>query len=179
MSRVLRKNKVAPTSIPEYPWDRQPEEPDRSWVAFVRYRGMGPGSRALARVRKQIGQKDRALEVMSARWDWVARCSAYDIWVDKQAQQAEVAAVKDMRKRHIQMAMSLQGAAALALNKIITAERNGQDLVLRPNEVKELAELGLRIERLNRGEPESTSEVKISDGYAAAIASALRRAKPE
>ena len=53
----------------------------------------------------------------------------------------------------------MQGVAALALNKIgaaekaLTADGKPGPLTLKPNEVKELADIGSRLERLARGEP--------------------------
>ena len=112
----------------------------------------------------------------STDWHWVERSHAFDAWRDKEAQKADIAEIQAMRKRHINMAMSLQGTAATALQKILRAEQQPQrdaagnvimgadgkpvlgPLTLKPSEVRDLAELGMKIERLNRGEPETISE---------------------
>lgn len=168
-----------PFVAPEHPWDRQPGENDRAWAAFVKYRDDGI-ERSQARVAKHFGKSIENYGMLSTRWDWVARVSAYEAWRDRQLRMAEIEEAKAMRRRHIEFAMSFQGAAALALNKIIAAEQkplrdaNGQvvygedgkplpgPLTLKPSEVKELADLGLRIERLNRGEPGEIEDVRIS-----------------
>lgn len=152
---------------PEHPWDRQPGETDHAWPTFVAYRDQPPGERSLAKLAQRFDKSRQFLGQWSSKWEWVARCHAYDAWRDRQARAAEAAAVKAMRERHIQMAMSFQGAAALALNKIIAAEKTlGPDgkpgpLTLKPSEVKDLAELGVKLERLNRGEPEAIVEERV------------------
>ena len=163
MGKRLKKRRVAQPVQPEHPWERQPEETDSAWGAFAAYRDLGPNERSLAKTGLKIGKPRRNLEAWCSAWDWVARCAAYDSWLDRQGKLIELAEVRDMRKRHVQMAMSLQGAAALALNKIIAAERSQVKqadgtmapgpLTLKPNEVKELADLGTKLERLTRGEP--------------------------
>lgn len=171
MGKPLKKRKVVEPQRPEHPWERQPGESDTAWVAFAAYRDMGPNDRSHAKLAAKFGKHRQNFVRWSAQWDWVARCAAYDSWVDKQAKVVEIEAIKDMRKRHVQMAMTLQGAAALALNKIIAAERqvvtnpdgttSPAPLTLKPSEVKELAELGTKLERLTRGEPGEIEVAKI------------------
>lgn len=155
------KHIVVKDRTPESAWERQVGETGLCWEAFRTYRDMPPGERTLLKLVPIFGKCRTNFQRWSSEWDWMARCQAYDSWKDRQVRLAEIAAVRDMKTRHIQMAMSLQGAAALALNKIIAAERAGTQLTLKPNEVKELAELGLKIERLNRGEPSEIEVAKI------------------
>lgn len=163
-----RRGKIAgPSEPPEFPWERQPGETDSAWAAFVVYRDDGPGERSLAKLGRKFGKNKENFERWSSTWDWVARVRAYDVFLDRKKREKDLAEVEAMRVRHIDFAMTLQGAAALALNKIVAAERakdeKGQPLpvILSPHEVKELAELGLKVERLNRGEPESIVEDRI------------------
>lgn len=161
VTKENRRNKKMPGVPPEHPWERQPTETDMAWEAFVVYRNLGPTKRSQVETAKVLSKHPGTLTPWSAEHQWVLRAHAYDQWVDRQNLMAEAEARKEMRKRHIQMAMSLQGAAALALNKIIKAEQQGEQLTLKPGEMKELAELGLKIERLNRGEPDSITEQKV------------------
>ncbi|HSC14600.1 MAG TPA: hypothetical protein VLI71_05750 [Gammaproteobacteria bacterium] len=157
---VSRKKRMkVPPVQPEHPWERQPEETDSGWAGFVAYRDLGPNERSLAKAALKIGKQKRNLEAWCTAWDWVARCAAFDAWTDRQAKLAELEGVREMKKRQIAMGQAFQGVAALALNKIGAAEKSvGPDgkpgpLTLKPNEVKELAELGAKLERLARGEP--------------------------
>ena len=160
MGRPLKKRKVVEhRTPPEYPWERQLEETDKAFAAFVEYRDMPPGHRALEKLAQKHGTLRVNFERWSVAWDWRARVAEYDIWRDRQGREAALQEIKEMNKRHVNMAMSFQGAAALALQKIIKAEQQNTTSTLRPNEVAALADLGARLERLSRGEPESTSQM--------------------
>lgn len=162
--RRRKRRELLPPS--EHAWERQPTEPKRAWLSFVVYRDLDPAARSIVAASKVLKRGTNQISGYSAEWDWVARCAAYDAWKDRQVKLAEVEEIKAMKRRHVQMAMSLQGAAALALNKIIEAERAiGPDgrpgpLTLKPNEVKELADLGVKLERLSRGEPDAIEEIR-------------------
>ncbi len=155
MSIRGKKRDIAKLAPPDNAWERQPDEPDGAWEAFVIYRDMGPGHRAIRKTAAQLSKNETTMYEWSQRWDWVARCRAFDGYVDRQRVEAEISAVRDMRRRHIEMSMAVQGAAALALNKIIAAEKEKKDLGLKPSEVRDFIDLGLKIERINRGEPEA------------------------
>lgn len=137
-------------------WERQADEPPQAFAAFVAFRDIDPEDRTLAELTRRRGRRSYEQYFrMSKRHDWQARVDAYDLWVDRQRRLADVAAIRKMRERHVQLAMSLQGAGALALNKLIEAERNTPGRVLKPRELAELIELGTKLERISRGEPES------------------------
>ena len=160
----------------EYPWERLPTESDLPWQAFVEYRDLGYAKRGLKPVAQKLEKGVQLLAKWSTQYQWTERVHAYDSWLDRKKVEADVAAIQEMRKRHIEMALGLQGAAALALNKIVTAERSkGEDgkpgpLTLKPSEVTAMAELGVKLERLNRGEPETISaqQVTVTPSSAAA-----------
>jgi len=162
---VKSKKRKVPEALapPEHPWERQTHqrEPDAAFGGFVTYRDMGADHRSLAKVAAKLGKSTALAERWSHVWDWVVRVRAYDAWLDRETKRAEIGEVLEMRRRHIQLAMSFQGAAALALNKIIKAEKNGEQLTLKPSEVKELAELGVKIERLNRELPSDVTEQRV------------------
>jgi hypothetical protein len=171
------RNKPGPE--PEHPWERRSIESEEAWAAFVRYRDLPSGVRTLQQVATTLKKTLQIIGRWSSRYQWVERCRAWDAFVDKKKREAEIDAVMDMRKRHIETSMALQGAGALALQKIIASERapqigsDGQPLrgpdgkillaplVLKPSEARDLIELGMRIERINRGEPEAIVEERV------------------
>lgn len=165
-------------ATPEHPWERQIEETDSAWAGFVVYRDLGPAERSAAKAAKNSGKNHRLFEEWCQKWDWVARCHAFDAFMDRKKREADIAAIEEMRKRHIDFSMALQGTSALALNKIMALEKaplrdhkgkivvdeKGKPvlgpLTLKPSEVRDLAELGVKLERLNRGEPDSIQQQK-------------------
>lgn len=166
---AISTEEVAKRSLlePEHAWERQPGEPDTAWVAFVQYRDLGPSERSLARLAQATNKKRELYGGWCGKWNWVARCAAYDSWVDRQSKLAEIEAIREMKRRHVQIALTLQGAGALALNKIVAAEKamgaDGQPgpLTLKPAEAMGLVDLGAKLERLSRGEPDSIEVARI------------------
>lgn len=147
------RHRIAEGGEAKHSWDRHPREGNYAWSAFVTYRDLGPQNRSYRRVAEIHGKTEGTIAQFAHRWDWRRRIIEFDRWVDEKSQIAEVEAVKEMRARHIKIAMSLQGAGAIALNKLIESERSGKTRVLKPTELREMIDLGVKLERLNRGEP--------------------------
>ncbi len=70
---------------PPHPWDRQPDEGDRAWRAFMLYRGMEPGTRTQRAVLAAFepdathsAPTKAKIRHWSVKWQWVDRCKAYD-----------------------------------------------------------------------------------------------------
>lgn len=167
--------KRKPRPEPEHSWERQPEEGSKAFDAFVIYRNAGP-HRSQLKVSAEQGVNRNLVNRWSVEHDWVTRAEDYDDHLDKLAREAAEAEVVEMRKRHAQLGMSLMGAAALELNKLIEEARelllgpDGRPVLdakgnpklgkrkLKPRDIKELADVGARIERLARGEPTEISK---------------------
>lgn len=159
--RKPRKPRKKP--MPSVPWNRRPAETNPAWLAFTTYRDMGP-ARTTAKVRTEIGRKpsyQRQLETWSSRHEWVARCEAFDAEMDRIAIEEHRKGIKDMVRRHLGLASSLQAAGALGLQSLIAkvkAAKPDEDILLSPNEIKGLVDLGTKLERQTRGEPEQIVE---------------------
>jgi len=128
------------------PWQRQEGETDPAWSAFVLYRDE-PDFRSCAKVAEAL--KSETLPVIDwyMNHDWAVRAEAYDRWRTEQR-----TAGSSMDDRHQQMARALQGAAALALNKIVALEKaDGTPAQLDAKDIKALVEIGTRLERSVQG----------------------------
>lgn len=165
---MSRRPKTSYIDEPEHPWERQPGETDSAWQGFVTYRDKKPGQRSLESVGKCLGKTRQALEPWSSRWNWVARCAAYDAWVDRQTKLAEIEAIREMKRRHVQLGRDLQEAAALGLKRLISAQKALEGTEdpeasspLNAKGIRELAELGAKLERLSLGEPDAIEVARI------------------
>ena len=77
-----------------------------------------------------------------------------------------------MKRRQTQLGMALQGAAGLALQKLLAEEKavtknpdgtfSPARRVLKPAELHALADLGSKLERLNRDQPDTIQEQRQS-----------------
>lgn len=151
-------------------WERQPNETDRSWEMFKIYRDMGP-SRTQAHLSKVKKMNKNSVASFSARWGWRERAAAYDAHIDRIEKEAEIKArreaAKEMTERHLKISTHLQRLVQVELLRWLKrtgADAPNPDLSRRPtlstSQLQGLLEYGVRLERLNRDEPESIVETR-------------------
>lgn len=188
------KRKVDP---PEHSWERQPGESARAFSAFAAYRDLGPRHRSHVKTGQNVSINTTTLAGWSTKYEWVRRCDEYDAFLDRERRDAELEAMKDMTRRHIDIGRALVSAGAVELRKLleevqtIQIAADGRPVVdakgnaklvgrkLRPKEIRELTELGTKIERLARGEPteHTKSDTTVRHTYADLMRRALERSQ--
>lgn len=154
-------------------WDRQPIESDVAWLGFVTYRDMGLG-RTIARATETLGKKPgyaKTMEAWSRNYAWRQRVEAYDSHLDQQRREAIVEEkrqeAKDMVRRHLSFSNTMQRLVSVELTRWINkvgANLDKPDLdkdpELSPEQLQKLLDQAVKLERLNRGEPESVTETR-------------------
>lgn len=89
-----------PTNPKSKPYDRQPNETDKSWAAFCIYRDMGR-DRTLLKVSKELGHSAGIIvQKWSMKYAWVNRCSAFD---DDELEKESIMLQKERLNRRLQM----------------------------------------------------------------------------
>jgi hypothetical protein len=160
MTAKKKKKKPAAIPVPEFAWDRQPDESDPAWAAFNEYRSMG-GMRSLAKVGQKLGKSTTLLERWSVRHSWPARSREWDIEAEKRSRDAEVNALKEMRKRQIDLAMGGQALIGIEITKHLAAARaNPNTPTLSIDQCHRLGDWVTKLERQNRGEPDTIQELR-------------------
>ena len=82
------------------PYDRQPNETDKSWAAFCMYRDMGR-DRTLLKVSKELGHSAGIIvQKWSMKHAWVERCRVFD---DEELERESIALQKLRLSRRLQM----------------------------------------------------------------------------
>ena len=84
-------------------WDRTPDETAPAWQAFQMYRDMGI-QRSQQAVSKQLGKSRALMSRWAVRHRWVDRAAAYEHHLDLERQAEAEQAVRDMARRHAQIA---------------------------------------------------------------------------
>lgn len=145
------------------PWERQAEETLSAFEAFVIFRDMP--TRSAAGVAVILGRNERSVKKQAVEHNWDGRALAWDNELDRRIQSAEVQALQEMRRRQIQVAVGMQTAAALELQALVRQveqrEANAKAAgvtrapLLGVRELVRLIEAGAKLERVNRGEPDS------------------------
>lgn len=182
------------------PWDPHPKENIQWWRWFVIYRDMQP-KRSLAKTARIAGKSSAWIEKLSTQWGWAERCQAWDaqmaLHVSRMLDGMQADAVEAMRKRHINLGMGMQTAAAKELqawvHKIDAAEAKAKEAaiaegrdptkayhepVLTIGELIRLANEGTGLERINRGEPTEVTRVEVDEnGLDRLTAEELRQLK--
>jgi hypothetical protein len=133
--------------------------------------------RTLAKTTKIVGENkgpsyQSQVEAWSRKHDWRRRCEAWDRYRDQQLQKAEIEerqqAARDMVRRHLGLSAKLQTLAEVELDRWLTALASDDDPeasskkapTLSPKHIQDLLDYSLKLERLNRGEPESITETR-------------------
>lgn len=153
------------------PWERQPGETEASYNYFKCFLQLG-ANRTHEMLAREINISTSQIRKISARWNWVERCSKHGdemsrVWYEEQKK-----AIKDMAKRHVQQSMMYQRALTLPVEELMKREKNpshekfakiDQDKLFR------LVAAGadafckvVTVERISRGEPGEISNVNES-----------------
>jgi hypothetical protein len=153
-------------------YERQPGEPDKAWKAFTIYRNLG-FDRSLSKTAKeyqqiteskaQIESVEYTVQKMSAQYHWVSRSAEWDNYLDKVQRRTKVLEIEEMKQRHLKLALSMQGLGSIELKKWlekVRASENQKTVELSTSDIRALVELGIRLERLNRDEPESVTKTE-------------------
>lgn len=159
-----RRRKLPAIPEPEHPWERQLNETDVAFAAFVTYRDYERTtgeSRSLAKVKQRLGKSKQLMERWSSRHNWLARVGAWDGHLDAlRASAAEAQARKDgdtLMAETLTMRKSVSIPIAAVLRRLqanpeVIDTMSIKDLIeLIPALAKALATIGT-FERLQRGE---------------------------
>lgn len=123
------------------PWDRQPDETDKSYSAFQMYltlpqKGGAGTKRSLATVAKMLNQSaNGTCENWSAKYNWISRCAAYDLYMATAMVSIEETTLKSFQQNTIlkmgeQLAV-LNEIIDVELNKYRETQRRGEDTSLK------------------------------------------------
>lgn len=156
-----------------HPWDRLPGESARAYRAFCVYRDLGP-KRSVLKAIQAAGENVDSVgrwETWCTQFRWVERAAAYDEWLDRQQREAREEVLRDMARRHAELAM-------LLLERVRARVEAMKPEELDPGEVARWLEVAARLERLSRGAPTSQErhEVQLGPSWAE-LAEALLRAE--
>lgn len=144
------------------PWERQDNESSPAFEAFALYRDTHP--RSLRKVSEMLKKSKSLIGGWSKTYTWGERCRQWDNELDAVSQQTQIDEVKEMKRRQIKMAVHMQELAHKAFKLLEAAleSKNGKSVISADNSVR-MADIGAKLERLNRDEPSSIERVQESD----------------
>jgi hypothetical protein len=148
------------------PWERQPDEPNRWFDRFERYRLAGPSRSLLGILNAERQQKGaakgkslpQAWANNATQWRWRQRAAAWDEQQRQQARLAHAQQIEEMNHRHIQEARALQSKALQRL-RALDVDSLSEAAVLRYLlDSAKLERTALAAPPSNAEEPRRTSE---------------------
>lgn len=142
---------------PGLPWERIPGESPLEYRKFCAYRDMmsadkAARARSLTKLAEEMKVSAQYLKQVSRKNNWVSRCEEYDAYLDEKARQQCEAEIIEMRKNHALLASQMLKKAAKRLLTISEEEITVADIV-------RMVDVGVKIERLSRGEPTENQKV--------------------
>lgn len=130
------------------PWERQQNETSKAYESFCIYRDMGP-SRSLSKVAEKQQKSGSLIGKWSRENKWVERAAKWD---DEQeriereiAQKEQAKEIREMRKRHADLAKAMLIKSAKALARIPDDE-------VKPGDVSRMVDVAAKLERISRGD---------------------------
>jgi hypothetical protein len=153
------------------PWERQRGESARAYAAFITYRDMGP-QRSHAKVAQNLGKTKVLIHNWGRLWRWTERCGEWDYHLQKEADAAHVAAVKEVGERHAKLAIGMQKRIA---RRLAAMSENAMELEIR--DIARWVDVAVKIERLSMGMSTQAVEHAGKDGGAIQIEQIRERLK--
>jgi hypothetical protein len=139
------------------PWDRLPEETSKAYQAFTIYCSMPPNNRSIVKALEKAAKKpsNRGHWIRwSGHYSWVKRALAHDEFAEKERLAAADTARREMYERQARAGSFMAGIGVQALQGLQTAPPTKTD------DIVKLVVEGAKLERLARGEPGDTTEVR-------------------
>lgn len=173
VSKKTKDQLYSELEMPDEVWDQQIEENTSQFLKFCAYRDMVyemptekeqqdgklprirlTAHRSLRKLADQLNLTNKKqLETLSAQFDWVSRCEAYDAYMERLNRRRNEDAIVKMREEHAAVAQQIIRKSTKRLLSLPEDEISATDLI-------RMFESGVKIERLSRGE--ATSNAKIT-----------------
>ena len=160
----MAKKRTAPSNEL---WDRMPGESVRNYEYFCAYRDMRytPASgaddvpkldltreRSIRRIAEQLGKSRQTIGDLSSRFNWQARCDAYDLYILRRQRDKNEAKILKMRENHAAVGEQMWKRGLRRLLSLTDGEIKADDVV-------RMVDIGVKVERLSRGESTEKQEV--------------------
>lgn len=160
-------NNKRPQAPSAEPWEQMTGETVQQYEKFCAYRDMryiapsGTGDlprldftreRSIRGLAKKLGLSRKTLEPLSARFQWVERCEAYDLYILRRLKEKGEAEILKMHENHAAIAAQMLKKAMRRLLTMQEEEIDASDMV-------RMVDVGVKIERLSRGESTERQEI--------------------
>lgn len=153
-------------------WDRQTGESARAFAAFAMYRDLGP-ARSTGKAATTTGKTSRTFEEWCTTWGWVERAAAWDDNADRLQRERNLIeqqeARAEMLRDHLSVGKAFVQVAAMGLQQYDGTQPGAVKRIekLSAGDLARMADTGVKIERLSRGESSERIEVREAQAWIA------------
>jgi hypothetical protein len=138
-------------------WDMKPDEPAKAYSAFMLYRSLGVG-RKLADAAERLHVRVYVLEKLSQRFSWAFRADQWDAWALRQrSHSAEKRVLREAELEARTISDLVRMTRILTKRTMLNVIRT-KAASLTPQGVATLADIVVKLSRLQRGEPTDRRE---------------------
>lgn len=156
-------------------WEKQPRESDKAFSIFNFYRDMPNRKLHDGRIKREFNIAQSTVNYYSHVYAWKERVRAWDNYLDKRKQAAQIKAIEEMAERHAKQAMAVETSLMVPVKEFLDKIRNIGAGEMKNMKVKDLYKLVvdaaeklpriIEIERKARGADVNKNSLDItSDG---------------
>lgn len=152
---------------PEFAWDQLETETTHAFNIFLIYRNQGT-KRSITKTAKALGKTYVTISKFFHKHKWKKRVEEYDRHrdrlIEKKKIDIEVNQIKSMNNKHRDLANVFLDVVRLELKKLLKSVRkDGDRMVISPDQLHRLAEFAAKLERLSLDEPSEITGTKNKD----------------
>jgi hypothetical protein len=138
-------------------WDRLADEPPKAYALFLLYRSLGIG-RTIKEIAAKIERSQQKVQVIANRYNWVFRADQWDAWaLNYRSKAQEVRLMREAQVEARTVTDVLKMSRILA-RRALKGVKGNKAFALTPTGAAQLADLAVKLARLQRGEATSRSE---------------------
>jgi hypothetical protein len=122
-------------------YERQPEESDNEWLAWVAYRDYYPGKLpTMSELSRKTGISVGTLVKYSQKWNWKVRMLHWSRATDSAIQSERVEAIKDMNRKQLQITQTMMDKLTEAVDYLDPA-------VMKPGEITNMMKFVTQLQK--------------------------------
>ena len=143
------------------PWEKRDDESVKAYSAFCVYRDSPISNRSqratcIGFYGEVTSGKTRTIEAWSAKFDWVRRAQAWDLYKEQESRKMQIESIAKMNERHNGIADKMLTLAVNRLNELMNTDDTDDRLT--PADLVAIINSATKLERTSRGQPSEIIE---------------------
>lgn len=141
-------------------WDALEHEPPKAYALFLLYRSMGV-SRTIKAVAAKLGYSEKKVRKVADAYNWTFRADQWDAWALKYKSKAKEARVMREAQVEARTVADVLKMSRILARRALKSVLKTKEFSLTPQGAATLADLAVKLARLERGEVTSRSGVEM------------------